>query len=219
MSKLSLHDGLRGCPRHLKWWMGAMLYLLSWTFLPAQGEDPYLEHFSISKDDGKVLLRWVTRPGTTCEGIDIVRSTDGVNYVPIHHIPGICGGPTTSISYSHVDDMPVLNQTNHYRLELGRVGTTTARSIEVVALGKEGYLLKPSPLMGVSRLYFENPQHETCRLTLYNMGGIPVHSQETADEFFWLDGAQHLPGLYILHIEGADGGFKAKGRLLVSKYP
>jgi hypothetical protein len=198
-------------------WMGLLLLAFLPMSLRAQvTSDPYLEHFSIGKDErGHVFLHWVMRPGTTCEGINVMRSTNGMDYALIHEIPGICGGPSTSISYDYVDEMPVANYTNHYRLELGNIGTTAVRSIDVIALNKEGFSMRPSPLVDNGRIYFNNPRQAQCRLSLTNMNGITVHELTTNDEFFALEGVHYQPGMYLVRIVGPENDLLARGRILV----
>jgi hypothetical protein len=190
------------------------LGLLLCLRLPAQS-DPYLEHFSITHDDGRVLLNWVTRPGSTCEGIDIMRSTDSIHYTSIHHIGGICGGPNSAISYSHIDESPVVNHRNYYRLQLGTVGTTSVRAIEVVDLQGNGFLIRPNPVVETSRIYFDNVSHALHRLSLIDLQGVVRQTLETRDEFFIVEAAALQPNLYFLHIQDEEGRFKAQGKLLV----
>lgn len=182
--------------------------------LPAQS-DPLLERFAIQHDNGHVLLDWVTRPGTTCEGVDVFRSTDSLNFTRIHHIPGICGGPTTSIAYSYIDEHPVANYRNYYRLSFGNLGTSAIRSVEVVALGKEGYQVRPNPVVDFASVYFENSAFDRCRLVLVDASGSIVEEWETPSNRFEVDATGLRPGLYFLRIQDPEGKIKAKGKLLV----
>ena len=174
------------------------LLMAIWAVSVHAQSDPYLEHFSLAKDDSHVLINWVTRPGNTCDGVDVMRSTDSVNYAVIHHFGGICGGPTTSISYSYVDEHPVANFRNYYRLALGNVGTSSVRSVDVVELGKEGIQIRPNPVIDVSKVYFENARSERCHLSLINGVGVVVGTWETQTEFFLLDAQAFQPGMYFL---------------------
>lgn len=193
--------------------IGFML-ALSVIALPAQS-DLLLEHFSISKNDGRVLLNWVTRPGSTCDGVDVMRSTDSISFETIYHIPGICGGPNSALSYSYLDEHPVANYRNFYRLGLGSSGTTSVRAIEVVDLGNSGHQVRPNPVVATSKIYFDNGGRGVCQLTLVSQAGVVVGQWETREEFFEVQATDFEPGMYFLRIQDADGKALAKGRLVV----
>ena len=194
--------------------MLGLVLLLSFIAVPAQS-DALLERFSISKNDGRVLLNWVTRPGSTCDGVDVMRSTDSLSFETIYHIPGICGGPNTAISYTYLDERPVANFRNYYRLGLGSSGTTSVRSIEVVDLGNNGLQVRPNPVVADSKIYFDNVTREACQLFLVSAAGVVVGKWETRDEFFELHAPDFQPGMYFLRILDAEGKELAKGKLVV----
>lgn len=192
--------------------------LLGWGLgLFAQDDDPLLEYFGLVKDGDAVLLNWVTRPGTTCEGVDVERSVDGVSFSSIHHIPGICGGPDEAYSYSHRDEAPVANRLNHYRLVMGRLGHSQSRSIEVVALGPGGLLVRPQPMAATGRVYFENAAAQSCHLRLIGLDGALRGLWETRQEYFEFDAGALPPGLYLLQVVNGEGALQAQGRLLVQR--
>lgn len=193
------------------------LLLLFASRLPAQSDDPLLERFSLTPDDGRVLLNWVTRPGTTCDGVDVLRSTDSVNFELIHHIPGICGGPNDAFSYSYLDEHPVANHRNFYQIGFNRLGESTIRAIEVVTLDATGFQVRPHPVTDVSRLYFANESHDVCTLSLIDPRGIVQGEWQTSQDFFVVDGTNLLPQVYAFRIQNEEGQVIAKGRLLVQK--
>ena len=193
------------------------LLLLLASGVSAQSEDPLVERFSLTLDDGRVLLNWVTRPGTTCDGVDVLRATDSIHFELIHHIPGICGGPNDAFSYSFLDEHPIANHTNYYRIGFDRLGESTIRSIDVVTLDATGFQVRPNPVTDVSRLYFANESREVCSLSLIDMGGIVQGEWQTSQDFFVVDGTDLLPQLYAFRIQNTEGQVIAKGRLLVQK--
>ena len=193
------------------------LLLLIASGAVAQSDDPLVERFSLTIDDGRVLLNWVTRPGTTCDGVDVLRSTDSVNFELIHHIPGICGGPNDAFSYTYLDEHPIANHTNFYRIGFDRLGESTIRAIDVVTLDAAGFQIRPNPVTDVSRLYFANESREVCTLSLIDMGGIIHGEWQTSQDFFVVNGTNLLPQLYAFRIQNAEGQAIAKGRLLVQK--
>ncbi|MFN8395856.1 MAG: T9SS type A sorting domain-containing protein [Bacteroidia bacterium] len=181
----------------------------------AQDNDPYLERFSLTRDDERVLLNWVTRPGTTCEGVDIMRSVDSTSYEVIYHVPGICGGPDDAFSYSFLDLAPVPNRRNFYRLGLGRLGETHSYGIDVVKLDQSGYQLRPNPVTDLSTLYFDNADRQSCELRIMSMNGVVVSALTTKEEFFSVDASTLRAGLYVFQIRSEDGKALTGGRLLV----
>ncbi|MEY3444831.1 MAG: hypothetical protein RLZZ519_3112 [Bacteroidota bacterium] len=193
------------------------LLLLVASGVSAQSEDPLVERFSLTLDDGRVLLNWVTRPGTTCDGVDVLRATDSVHFELIHHIPGICGGPNDAFSYSFLDEHPVANHTNYYRIGFDRLGESSIRSIEVVTLDATGFQVRPNPVTDVSRVFFANDGHENCTLSLIDPRGIVQAELQTSQDFFVLDGAPLQPQVYAFRIQNGEGKLLAKGRLLVQK--
>src|SRR5687768_12462136 len=93
-----------------------LLLLMSITFRQAQGS-PILGKFSLSESNGQVALDWQIVAGSTCNGIQIYRSTDAVQYSQIGNIAGICGSITEAVNYFFTDTTPVKNAINYYYLE------------------------------------------------------------------------------------------------------
>ncbi len=85
--------------------------------------NPIPGNFSLFENNGKVYLNWSIVSGSTCNGIQIYRSTDSVMFTQVGNIPGICGSSSSAISYNFIDDNPVKNKVNYYRLELGNNGS------------------------------------------------------------------------------------------------
>ncbi|MBK7247105.1 MAG: hypothetical protein IPI05_05505 [Flavobacteriales bacterium] len=50
-----------------------------------------------------VLVNWTIHGGSTCDGQDVERSTDSVNFVMVHRIQGICGSSESSTPYTWFD--------------------------------------------------------------------------------------------------------------------
>ena len=74
--------------------------------------NPILGHFYASEQNGVVILSWEILAGSTCNGIQIFRSTDDLNFSQINDIPGICGNISFAQDYIYEDIIPVKNKTN-----------------------------------------------------------------------------------------------------------
>ncbi len=178
----------------------------------AQG---FLSHFSLATGNGKVVLNWTIDAGNTCLGIEIVRSTDGQSFTPIGNIGGICGSINEPISYSFVDDSPVPNQTNFYKLLLGLSIESEVQSVEIIDLNDAGFQIRPHPVHQDGLLYFQNDLRERHILSLHQLNGHLLSEEETESDHFILDLSVWPSGLYPFQIKHArSGAVKAKGRLV-----
>ena len=90
-------------------------------------EHPILNYFSANLGDNDVYLSWEIMGGGQCNGIQILRSTDSLNYVEIGDVQGVCGSPDFAQQYDFTDESPVENSINYYRLELGVQGFSSTQ--------------------------------------------------------------------------------------------
>jgi len=93
---------------------------------------PILGKFSISENNGDVYLSWSIIAGSSCNGIQIYRSIDSINFSQIGDIPGVCGSVDFTQTYDFTDNNPVKNKVNYYRLELGNQDFSQIVSIEII---------------------------------------------------------------------------------------
>ncbi len=101
----------------------------------SSAQETILEKFTATEVNDDIVLNWTIEQGSTCNGIDITRSSDSLNFILIGDIEGICGDQEKSIPYTFVDENPIRNQINYYRLELGSVGSSDIISIKYIYLG------------------------------------------------------------------------------------
>lgn len=173
--------------------------------------------FSAMEVGGRVFLDWTMNLGQTCNGIDITRSTDNLNFTPIGNIPGICGSPFDTVRYSFIDESPVLNQINYYRLQLGNLGPSKTLSVEIIDLEGTGFQVRPNPIVDEGRIYFDNDRSEEYLLTLISTHGLTLRQLTTRNDFFDLNTSDLPAGVYIFRIESDDGLKKAVGKFIVSR--
>ncbi|MGB6037719.1 MAG: T9SS type A sorting domain-containing protein [Cryomorphaceae bacterium] len=196
----------------------AMLVCLTLSFSDVRGQDGIVQlPFSATEVSGKVFLDWTMNLGQTCNGIDITRSTDNLNFEPIGNIQGICGSPFDTVSYSFIDESPVLNQINYYRLQLGNLGPSRTISVEIINLEGTGFQVRPNPFVDIGRIYFDNDRSEAHRLILISTQGSTLRELATRNDFFELNVSDLPAGAYIFRIESDDGFVKVVSKLVVAR--
>ena len=191
-----------------------LLFLTSFASLMAQ--ESILERFTISQSQGKVLLTWIIEEGSTCNGIDILRSTDSLNFTEIGHIEGICGDEEKSVTYKHVDENPTGNATNFYRLKLGSVGTSDIVSIDIITIGENGYTIRPNPFSFESHIYLNNENGDVHELKVYNLEGRLTLKKQSQINVFELKREHMSPGMYLFTIENLNNESLFKGKIVVT---
>jgi len=179
--------------------------------------DPILGKFSLSESNGQVSMYWQILAGRTCNGIQIFRSTDKVNYARIGFIGGICGSVTEPVNYFFVDTTPVLNMINYYYLEFGGVGTSHVIAVEIVDKRNGGYQIRPHPIQSAGRIYFEAIGGEVYILRVYDVLGHELFSDETSTSFFEINASTLPPGCYTFSILAAGSARRFAGKLLIQQ--
>lgn len=189
-----------------------LLFCLNVTFGFSQNKEvvPDLSAVEFNK---KVLVTWTVNQGNTCNGIDVFRSTDGVNFTKIGDIEGICGSTDASIPYNFTDVFPEKNAVNYYRLKLGGLGYTYVVSIEVLDLNGDNYIVRPNPISDQSELLFGNDGSKEAVLRVYNSHGVLVYQQSTITEKFNITKSMFTSGIYYFEIETIKR--KIQGKFLV----
>jgi hypothetical protein len=180
----------------------------------AQNETVVL-NLSATEFNGKVLLTWSVTQGNTCNGIEVLRSLDGINYAQIGSIEGICGSTTATVKYQFTDPNPIVNATNYYRLSLGGIGFSYSVNTEVIDTGEENYVLAPHPLVDESLLIFDNENQELITITFFTERGEIVTVLQTSEQSVSLNRSDFSSGIYpfILKSNGKQAAFS--GMLVV----
>ena len=176
---------------------------------------PILGKFYISENEGDVYLNWSIIEGSTCNGIQIYRSTDSTNFSQIGEIYGVCGSVSFEQPYDFTDNNPVKNKVNYYRLELGNQGFSQIVSVEIIDIESNGYQIRPHPANSETKIYFDNNTNREQQLILYNMNGIEVFTSTTKEDFFLLKTSFLQSGLYFFTISISGNPPTAQGKLLV----
>ncbi len=177
----------------------------------AQNETVVL-NLSATEFNGKVLLTWSVAQGNTCNGIEVLRSLDAVNYEQIGSIEGICGSTTETVKYQFTDPNPIVNVTNHYRLSMGGIGFSYPVNTEVIDTGEENYVLAPHPLADESLLIFDNENQELITITFFTERGEIVKELQTSEQSISLNRSDFGSGIYlfVLKSNGKTPAFSGK---------
>ncbi|TNF46236.1 MAG: T9SS type A sorting domain-containing protein [Bacteroidetes bacterium] len=185
------------------------LFKNSWT----QNEE-VIESFSAEVYNESVLINFRINSGYTCNGIDVLHSTDSVNFSPVYTFEGICGSTTESIAYEYTHVNPVKNSKNYYRLYLGGPGFSWVINVLVIDLTNSS-LIKPNPLISTSELIFENNAVTEHQLVISNMYGQIVFSETTNGSSIILNRNDFVPGVYVYSIIDLEKENRVTGRLMV----
>lgn len=167
--------------------MKIILYNLVFVFfglvssVSAQNED-VISGLDANELNGKVLLTWSIKQGNTCNGINILRSTDSINFIFVGSINGVCGSSSAELPYEFTDLNPVKNKRNYYRLSLGGIGFSWIVSAEVIDVNSNNYMLRPNPIGDSSELHFKNDGSNTVEFIVYNEMGSKVKSLTTINK-------------------------------------
>ena len=190
------------------------MFCLSICYVQAQ-QDSILGKFSLSESNGLVAISWQIVAGSTCNGIQIYRSTDAVNFTRIGYIPGICGSLDEPVNYSFTDTTPVRNAINYYYLEFGGVGASQVIGIEVIDKSQSGYQVRPNPIQNEGTIYFESQIGIDYLLRIYDAMGKEVYSAETTGDHFDIITSDFSPGQYVFIISTSGDAASFKGKFIV----
>lgn len=163
-------------------------------------QDSILQSFTVSSIDNTVQLNWTIKSGNTCQGINILRSTDSLNFTEIGDIQGVCGSIDQAESYNFLDPSPPKNKRIYYRLELGFNGLSDIRSIDYFLIEDE-LLIFPNPANNQATIIVKNTFREQLKLTLYSFQGELILSRLTSNERFELNLSELNSGQYIVRIQ------------------
>lgn len=156
----------------IRWVLFLSLVPAAWS-VSAQ-EHPFLSFFTVKEGFGTVVLDWEMIAGNTCEGIDILRSLDGVDFVVAGTIPGLCGDIDEPVPYGWTDTDPPELATVHYRLKLGLNGFSSIQSVDLVQLTSEEHRFLPSPMQGEGVLLLRVPASALVDLRISDASGRQV---------------------------------------------
>lgn len=194
----------------------ASLFSVSLCLSHAQA-DSLLGKFSLSESNGQVALSWQMLAGNTCNGIQIYRSINGIDFTRIGIIVGICGSITEPVNYFFTDTTPVKNEINYYYLEFGGFGPSNTIAIEIIDNGNSGYQLRPHPFQDSGTIFFDAESGKDYTLRMFDLMGKEVFSAETSEDKFDIITSGLIPGQYVFTISDFGNTARLTGKLIVQK--
>lgn len=180
----------------------------------AQGVE--LDDFSVFQHDNEIYLSWVIAKGNSCNGISIERSNDDVHYAEIEYIPGVCGSPSYPQPFSFIDEHPLPNEVNYYRLELGLQGYSETRQLEFIRIDDSGFQLRPNPASDQTLILFNNSRSQQFDVEIYSLTGALMERRSSNTSDILLDVSHFNGGVYMLQLINRESGKTYSGRLVVT---
>ncbi|MCI1752031.1 MAG: T9SS type A sorting domain-containing protein [Flavobacteriales bacterium] len=137
-------------------------------------EHPFLSAYALTELPNGVLVNWTIHGGSTCDGQEVQRSTDSVNFVPVHTIEGICGSPESSTPYTWFDPTPPELSKVYYRIKLGFDGYSSVKSVFYAQLDQSQQRFFPNPVRDEATLVLNVSLNSTLDIRIWNAGGEMV---------------------------------------------
>jgi hypothetical protein len=183
---------------------GNILFFVLVVFAPCNTHAQFeLNYFFADQLDDKIQLNWEVKQGSTCNGMQIERSTDSINYSIIGQIDGICGSGSSAQKFDFTDTDPVPFQKNHYRLVAG-TGERFYQSLFFSHVD-ESFFMVPNPVSLSSTIYFEPGQ--TFIVTFYEINGKLIKSSAVSQTAISM--GQLLSAIpnspFLLHVQAKNG--------------
>lgn len=177
--------------------------LLLPVFVFAQEPHPILSSLNAYKQTNGILIRWVIKGGSQCNGTKVFRSAYAEPFELVNFIPGICGSTTASVTYQFFDSIPVSNAYNSYKLELGSQGFSSTVTVFYEDFGKENHVVFSDYHNNSHRILFSNDLKIKAVLQVFDRVGNLIHSETGTDSDFTVSQLGWKPGIYMFRISGA----------------
>ena len=197
--------------------MKLIMFILFWalaTSASAQAPHPILKNFFAQQQGEGVYLQWTIDAGQTCNDIIIERAGNSKSFEKIGFIAGVCGSPDQEMVYRYTDTIPLKNQQNHYRLELGSQGYSESVSVKTIITGSEGYHVVKNPARNNLSIYFEDKGYKT--LQIFDLNGNQQLIRDFSGQEFSEPLHDFSPGLYIFRVETENRNL-ISGKFVITK--
>lgn len=118
----------------------------------------------------------------------------------ISEIPGICGSTDSDEAYEYVDSNAVANVFNHYRLEFGSQGLSDPVGLFFKQFGDDDVLVLPDPINDRARILFDNVDHRSAVIRVFDRNGRVLSESTTNAEEFTIQMSGWKDGLYYFQV-------------------
>ncbi len=167
----------------------------------SQDVHPIVKDFFAEQRNETVYLQWTIKEGQTCNDIYIERSANNINFERIGLISGVCGSSDADVIYSYTDSIPIPNQINYYRLEIGTQGFTTVLSINTHVTGQKPFRILGNPVKAKLKIIFDSEGLKT--LNIFDISGDKVMRKKFSGKGISIDTRELPSGVYLFnYIEG-----------------
>ena len=121
--------------------VGFLFFLLS-THIFAQR----ILNFKIFQVNQAVFLNFILSKGSSCNGFNVLHSSDSVNFKVIHEDPTICGTSNADEAKNWTHANPIIKQLNDYKIQLNPGEMSPVNRIFVNQTNKPNIVLFPNPI-------------------------------------------------------------------------
>lgn len=157
-------------------------------------------NFNAVKIDKVVRIDFTLNSGSTCNGIYIERGTDSFNLIEIGSFAGQCGSPLEPVHYSFIDENPIINSDNYYRLNFGGAEISNVISLHFAAVGYKEISINPNPNNGEFDLVFNNPLMEEWHVEFVSILGEVVYITSVNSEKIHIELPDVVKGIYYVRL-------------------
>lgn len=176
-----------------------LLLLFSTGYLSqAQEQHAYIKDLSAEQVGNKILVRWTTKAGFSCQDIGVELSTDSMNYLNRATFYGLCGD-TAEKQYNLFVEGELSNGIHYIRLNLGSYGYSYDIALKYIQFQSSS--VSPNPINTASYLYFRNPLQEKIIIKITHYNGTAIKEIETSSDKLHL--LEHISsrGIYFYTVE------------------
>jgi hypothetical protein len=175
-------------------------------------EHPFLAEYTVQRVDGSIHIDWTILGGNTCDGQEVERSTDGIHYVAVHRIEGLCGDPLVPRRYDWFDTAPPELSLLRYRVKLGTDGYSSVKTVLFEQLRTTEQRFYPSPTTGEATLLLNLAPGTAVALQVLDLAGrVLLDLVDLPGPLLRLDLGALPQGTYIYRAE-------AEGRAFVGRF-
>jgi hypothetical protein len=169
-------------------------------------QHPLLATFAALQIENEVRIDFGIVGGSSCQGVQLERSVDGLVYESIDFIPGVCGGSEFTEYYAVNDRAPISNSVVYYRLELGQQGKTDPIEFRFVPLDN-GISVYPNPSSSRQEIRISNPFSLGYTLVVFcPLGEEIFRSEPNHTDFFVLESGDLPTGIFFLKLYNNSDG-------------
>lgn len=179
----------------------------------AQSEEhPFIARFTLTELEGRVVVAWTMQGGSTCDGSEVERSTDGITFSRVHRLDGICGDAALDVPFTWTDLAPPELSTLYYRIKLGlNDGYSSVRSIRYDQLHSADIRVFPVPSAGPVTVVVNSGAGTSLELRVFGADGrVVIERSGLTGRRHELDLSGISPGAYRMVAIG-DGRIATTG--------